>query len=133
MPGTRGDRQMSDEPTHDTAAEFEAAVKAADTSHYVLRLYVTGLTPRSLAAIETTKRTCEEFLNGRYDLQVIDLSRHPALAEGEQIIAAPTLIKQLPKPLRRHVGDLSNQERVLLGLDLHRVEGARDASADASG
>ena len=103
-----------------TTADFEEAVKAADTSHYVLRLYVTGLTSRSLAAIEMTKRTCEEFLRGRYDLEVIDLSRHPALAEGEQIIAAPTLVRQLPKPLRRLVGDLSDQERVLFGLDLRR-------------
>lgn len=111
---------MTEKPTRDTTAEFEEAIKQGDTSHYVLRLYVTGLTPRSLTAIESTKRTCEEFLKGRYDLEVIDLSQHPALAEGEQIIAAPTLIKQLPKPLRRLVGDLSDQERVLLGLDLRR-------------
>ncbi len=111
---------MTDKPMGDTTAEFEAALEAAGNSRYVLRLYVTGLTPRSLEAIETTKRTCEEFLHGRYDLEVIDLSKHPALAAGEQIIAAPTLIKQLPKPLRRLVGDLSDQERVLLGLDLRR-------------
>src|SRR5512133_2185872 len=111
---------MTDKPRRDPTAECEEALKAPDTSRYVLRLYVTGLTPRSLTAIETTKRTCEEFLKGRYDLEVIDLSRHPALAEGEQIIAAPTLIKELPKPLRRLVGDLSDQERVLLGLDLRR-------------
>lgn len=111
---------MSTEPKRDVTAEFEAAAKAAETSRYVLRLYVTGMTPRSLAAIETTKRTCEEFLQGRYELEVIDISKHPSLAQGEQIIAAPTLIKQLPKPLRRLVGDLSDQERVLLGLDLRR-------------
>ena len=111
---------MTDKLKRDTTAEFEEALQNADGARYVLRLYVTGLTPRSLAAIETTKRTCEEFLQGRYDLEVIDLSKHPALAEGEQIIAAPTLIKQLPKPLRRLVGDLSDQERVLLGLDLRR-------------
>jgi circadian clock protein KaiB len=113
---------MTDEPTRDTTAQFEEALKQTDDLRYVLRLYVTGLTPRSLAAIEATKRTCEEFLQGRYDLDVIDLSKHPALATGEQIIAAPTLIKQLPKPLRRLVGDLSGQERVLLGLDLRRHE-----------
>jgi circadian clock protein KaiB len=104
--------------TRDVTAEFEAAAGAADTSRYVLRLYVTGMTPRSVAAIETTKRTCEEFLHGRYELEVIDISKHPALAQGEQIIAAPTLVKRLPLPLRRLVGDLSNQDRVLLGLDL---------------
>ncbi len=102
----------------DTTAEFEKAIAAPDTNRYVLRLYVTGLTPRSLAAIESTKRTCEEFLSGRYELEVVDLKQHPALAEGEQIIAAPTLVKKLPLPLRRLVGDLSDQERVLLGLDL---------------
>jgi circadian clock protein KaiB len=109
---------MDIKPTRDVTAEFEAAAQAVDTSRYVLRLYVTGMTPRSLVAIESTKRTCEEFLQGRYDLEVIDISKQPALAQGEQIIAAPTLIKQLPLPLRRLVGDLSNQERVLFGLDL---------------
>jgi circadian clock protein KaiB len=108
-------------PPRDLAAEFEAAGAAMKDARYVLRLYVTGMTPRSIAAIQTTKRTCEEFLQGRYDLEVIDISKHPALAQGEQIIAAPTLIKQLPLPLRRLVGDLSDQERVLLGLDLRRA------------
>lgn len=103
---------------HDKTAEYEAAAAAVDAERYVLRLYVTGLTPRSLKAIESTKRMCEEYLKGRYDLEVVDLSKHPALAEGEQVIAAPTLIKRLPLPLRRLVGDLSNQERVLFGLDL---------------
>ena len=109
---------MATKSKGDVTAEFEAALGAADTTRYVLRLYVTGLTPRSLVAIESTKRTCEEYLKGRYDLEVIDLSKHPSLAEGEQIIAAPTLIKRLPLPLRRLVGDLSDQERVLFGLDL---------------
>ncbi len=109
---------MATKRKSDTTAAFEAAAAAADTERYVLRLYVTGLTARSLAAIESTKRACEEFLSGRYDLEVIDLSKHPALAEGEQIIAAPTLVKKLPLPLRRLVGDLSDQERVLFGLDL---------------
>jgi circadian clock protein KaiB len=111
---------MTDKPVRDATAEFEEALRKPDEGRYVLRLYVTGLTPRSMAAIEATKRTCEEYLQGRYDLEVIDLSKHPALAEGEQIVAAPTLVKQLPKPLRRLVGDLSDQDRVLLGLDLRR-------------
>ncbi len=109
---------MADQPKHDVTAEFEEAAAAMSTARYVLRLYVTGLTPRSLAAIETTKRTCEEHLSGRYDLEVIDLTKHPTLAEGEQIIAAPTLVKELPLPLRRLVGNLSDSERVLFGLDL---------------
>jgi circadian clock protein KaiB len=109
---------MDPESKRDVTAEFEEAAQNADSTRYVLRLYVTGLSPRSIAAIESTKQTCEEFLKGRYELEVIDLTKHPSLAAGEQIIAAPTLIKQLPQPLRRLVGDLSNQDRVLLGLDL---------------
>jgi circadian clock protein KaiB len=85
---------------------------------YVLRLYVAGLTPRSQMAIKNIKRICEEHLNGRYDLEVIDVYQEPVLAKGEQIIAAPTLIKKLPLPLRRFIGDLSDSERILLGLDL---------------
>jgi circadian clock protein KaiB len=85
---------------------------------YVLRLYVTGLTPNSTRAITNAKAFCEKHLQGRYDLQIIDLYQRPKLAKGEQIIAAPTLIKKLPLPLRRLVGDLSQEANVLLGLDL---------------
>lgn len=109
---------MATTPKRDVTAEFEEAATAMDSGPYVLRLYVTGLTPRSIAAIEVTKRACEEFLSGRYELEIIDLTKHPALAAGEQVIATPTLIKELPRPLRRLVGDLSNRERVLFGLDL---------------
>jgi circadian clock protein KaiB len=84
-------------------------------------LYVTGLTPRSTRAIENVRKICEEHLEGRYDLAVIDVYQQPTLAKGEQIIAAPTLIKKLPLPLRRVIGDMSNTERVLLGLDLRTV------------
>ena len=85
---------------------------------YVLRLYVTGLTPNSTRAIANIKALCETHLEGRYDLRIIDIYQKPALAKGEQIIAAPTLIKKLPLPLRRLVGDLSKEDRVLFGLDL---------------
>jgi circadian clock protein KaiB len=85
---------------------------------YVLRLYVTGMTLRSTEAIATIKAICEEHLLGRYDLEVIDIYQHPQLAKDEQIIAAPTLIKKLPIPLRRFIGTLSDKERVLFGLDL---------------
>ena len=87
-------------------------------TQFVLRLYVTGLTPRSTQAIDTIKGICEEELRGRYNLEVIDLAKQPELARQADIVAAPTLIKQLPLPLRRLIGDLSNKERVLLGLDL---------------
>jgi circadian clock protein KaiB len=101
-----------------TTREFERLLEQGDTSHYVLKLYVTGMTPRSQRAIENIKVICEEHLKDRYSLEIIDIYQHPILAEGEQIIAAPTLIKRLPEPLRRIVGDLSDTERVLLGLDL---------------
>ena len=87
---------------------------------YVLRLYVTGMTPRSTQAFAAIKALCEEHLQGRYDLEVIDIYQHPQLAKDEQIIAVPTLVKKLPEPLRRLIGDLSDTERVLLGLDLRR-------------
>jgi circadian clock protein KaiB len=94
---------------------------AHDATHYILRLYVTGSTPHSTRAISNIRRICEEYLEGRYDLEVFDISQHPALAEGEQIIAAPTLIKKLPLPLRRFIGDMSQTERILLGLDLRKA------------
>jgi len=85
---------------------------------YELRLYVAGATPRSLRAIANIKEICEELLAVRYDLKVFDLYQQHALAKGEQIVAVPTLIKKLPAPLRRVIGDLSDRERVLIGLDL---------------
>ena len=87
---------------------------------YIFRLYVTGMTPRSTQAFAAIKALCEEHLQGRYDLEVIDIYQHPQLAKDEQIIAVPTLVKELPAPLRRLIGDLSDTERVLLGLDLRR-------------
>ena len=85
---------------------------------FVLRLYVTGTTPRSTRAVANLRQVCEEHLADRYDLEVVDIYQQPELASREQLIAAPTLIKRLPLPLRRLVGDLSNRQRVLAGLDL---------------
>ncbi|MFH1812574.1 MAG: circadian clock KaiB family protein [Pseudomonadota bacterium] len=104
-----------------TPLGFEAAAAELDSARYVLRLYVTGTTRNSERAIVNIRRICEAHLQGRYDLQVVDISQHPALAEGEQIIAAPTLIKKLPLPLRRFIGDMSHTERILLGLDLRKA------------
>jgi circadian clock protein KaiB len=81
-------------------------------------LYVTGMTPRSAHAVANLRAICDELLEGRYDLEVIDIYQQPVLMKGEQIVAAPTLIKKLPLPMRRIIGDMSNRERVLLGLDL---------------
>ena len=83
-----------------------------------LRLYIAGQTPRSVAAFANLKRLCEEHLPGRYEIEVIDLMQHPQLAAGDQIVAIPTLVRKLPEPLRRIVGDLSNTERTLVGLQL---------------
>jgi circadian clock protein KaiB len=85
---------------------------------YILRLYVAGMTSRSARAVENVRAFCEKHLEGRYDLQVIDVYQQPALAKSEQLLAAPTLIKKLPLPLRRLIGDMSNEDRVLVGLDL---------------
>jgi circadian clock protein KaiB len=88
------------------------------TGRYVLRLYVTGMTARSSRAVNNLRTICDEYLAGRYDLEVIDIYQQPVLTRGEQIVAAPTLIKKLPLPMRRIIGDMSNRDGVLLGLDL---------------
>jgi circadian clock protein KaiB len=93
----------------------------AENANYVLQLYVTGMTPRSTEALAVIKKICEERLDGRYDLEVIDIYQQPHLAEDERIIALPTLIKKQPLPLRRLVGNLADEGRVLLGLDLART------------
>lgn len=94
------------------------AENISQSSKYILRLYVAGSTARSMAAISNLKIICDEKLAGRYSLEVIDLYQQPQLAAGHQIIAIPTLIKELPPPLRRIIGDLSDTEKVLVGLDL---------------
>jgi circadian clock protein KaiB len=83
-----------------------------------LRLYIAGQTPRSTAAFANLKRICEEHLAGRYQIEVIDLIQSPQLAQGDQILAVPTLVRRLPEPIRKIIGDLSNTERVLVGLDI---------------
>ena len=88
------------------------------SKEYVLRLYVAGTTSKSLRAVANIKEICETSLKNRYDLEVIDIYQQPVLVKGEQIIAAPTLVKQLPLPLRKFIGDMSDTERILVGLDL---------------
>jgi circadian clock protein KaiB len=109
--------------------ELEKAAATKKKEKYVLRLYITGMTPRSMRAAMNIKEICEKHLKGRYELEIVDILRSPVLAQGEQIIAAPTLVKKLPLPLRKFIGDLSDTERVLLGLDL--VEKGRDSRGDA--
>ncbi|MES2306523.1 MAG: circadian clock KaiB family protein [Gemmatimonadota bacterium] len=109
---------MKKEP--DSTASYEQLLTETAGERYLLRLYVTGMTPRSTEAIAMIKSICKEHLEGRYDLEVIDIYQHPQLARDEQIIAVPTLVKLLPAPLRRFIGNLSDKDRVLLGLDLRR-------------
>ena len=93
---------------------------------HLLRLYVTGSTSRSIMALTNLKKICEEYLEGKYELEVIDLFQYPSLAKDEQIIAAPTLIKKLPLPFRRIIGDMSDKEKVLLGLDIRELKNKKD-------
>jgi circadian clock protein KaiB len=99
-------------------AVFEQSLAKSGRSRYLLHLYVAGMTPRSVRAIANIKEICEEYLKGRYDLRVIEIYQQAVLAEEDQIIAAPTLLKKLPLPLRRIIGDLSDREQVLTELDL---------------
>ncbi|HQG31469.1 MAG TPA: circadian clock protein KaiB [Deltaproteobacteria bacterium] len=89
---------------------------------WTLRLYVAGQTPKSVAAFANLKRICEEFLAGKYRIEVIDLLKNPQLAKGDQILAIPTLVRKLPEPVKKIIGDLSNTEKVLVGLDLRPAE-----------
>ena len=93
-----------------------------DGSSWNLRLYVAGQTPRSLIAFKNLKEICEEYLKGKYHIEVIDLMENPTLARGDQILAIPTLVRKLPQPIRKIIGDLSNTERVLVGLDIQPVD-----------
>jgi circadian clock protein KaiB len=95
-----------------------ASESPRSAERYILKLYVTGMTPRSAHAIENLQTFCEKHLAGRYELQVIDVYQQPELTRTEQIVAIPTLIKKLPLPLRRLIGDMSDEERVLVGLDI---------------
>ncbi|MBD2767455.1 circadian clock protein KaiB [Hymenobacter sp. BT664] len=92
-----------------------------DDETWELRLYVAGQTPKSVLALANLKKHCEQHLKGRYKLEVIDLLETPQLAEGDQILAIPTLVRKVPEPIRKIIGDLSNEERVLVGLDVRPV------------
>ena len=95
-----------------------AMINQSPAETWELRLYVAGQTPKSLAAFANLKRICEEYLDGQYQIEVIDLLQNPQLAREDQILAIPTLVRKLPEPLRKIIGDLSNKERVLVGLDV---------------
>jgi circadian clock protein KaiB len=106
-----------------SVAKFASRSRGARKDKIVLRLYIAGTSARSSRAVTNIRHICESNLNGRYDLEVIDIYQKPALARGEQIIAAPTLVKKLPAPLRRFIGDLSDTQRILVGMDLIADDG----------
>ena len=99
-------------------SEDGIAMPSSEGDVYRLRLYVAGQTPKSVLAFRNLKRICEEHLQGRYEIEIIDLVENPQLAAGDQILAVPTLVRRLPEPIKKIIGDLSNTERVLVGLDL---------------
>lgn len=101
-----------------TTQERRRAVPEAECALYDLRLYVAGQTPKSLTAIGNLKRICEEHLKGQYRIEVVDLQKNPQLAAGDQILAIPTLVRKLPEPIKKIIGDLSSEQRVLVGLDI---------------
>ena len=103
----------------DMTAAFEQALSQQEERYYVLRLYIAGTTPQSIQALQNLHKVCEQYLKGRYELEVIDVYQNPELAVPGNIFAIPTLIKQLPPPLQRLIGNLSNTEKLLIGLDIH--------------
>jgi len=119
--GKSATKRQSRTKLHDATAAFEETLKtrALKRAKYILRLYVTGSSSRSLRAVYNLRKLCEEYLPDDYDLEVIDIYKDPAAARDEQIIAAPTLVKQLPAPIRKFVGDMSNTQKILFGLDLY--------------
>ncbi len=102
----------------DSIEAFEKAIENTENGKYVLRLYVAGMGPKSMQAIDNIKRILEEYLPDRYQLEIIDIYQNPIFAKDGQIVAAPTLIKELPPPLRKLIGSMSDTERVLVGMDL---------------
>jgi len=98
--------------------EWETTIVDADAKKWNLRLYVAGQTPKSIVALANLKRICDEHMNGQYRIEIIDLMENPQLAQRDQIVAIPTLVRELPSPLKRIIGDLSNTDRVLVGLDV---------------
>jgi circadian clock protein KaiB len=106
-----------------SATSVAGAANAAGGAKWQLRLYVAGQTPRSLAALANLKNFCEQYLADQYSIEVIDLLKNPQLAKGDQIFAIPTLVRRLPEPMKRIIGDLSNMERIVVGLDLRKASG----------
>ncbi len=108
--------------TANAVAPRQRPATGQGAAEWELRLYIAGETPKAVAAFANLQRICEEHLRGRYQIEVIDLMRNPTLARGDQILAVPTLVRKLPTPVKKIIGDLANERRVLVGLDLRPVE-----------
>lgn len=117
----------------DATEAFEEALteNALKRARYILRLYVSGSSHRSLRAVYNLKKLCEEYLPDDYDLEVIDIYKDPGAAREEQIIAAPTLVKKLPRPIRKFVGDMSNTQKILIGLDIYQRQDNQEGLSSA--
>jgi circadian clock protein KaiB len=115
---TDNDEETKTPEVKDSIEAFEESLAKAKDEKYVLRLYVAGMSTKSVQAIDNIKRICEEYLPGKYQLEVIDIYQYPIFAKDGQIVAAPTLIKELPLPLKKLIGSMTNTDRVLLGLDI---------------
>lgn len=116
---------MSDPEENDTQAAFEKALENSKNERYLLRLYIAGNTHQSANTIMNLRKVCEEYLQGRYQLEVVDIYQQPSLAKSDEIIATPTLVKRLPLPIRRIIGDLTETERILVGLNLVKLDEVR--------
>jgi circadian clock protein KaiB len=116
--GTRQEKKAAQRESCDVTADFEHALENKKTEQYVLRLYVAGNNIRSQTAVENVKKICEDYLAGRYELEVIDIYTDKSKDPVDLVLAAPTLIKKLPLPLRRIIGDMTRKEKVLIGLDI---------------
>jgi len=116
--GSKAGKKATKREQGNVTADFERALKKSKTEHYVLRLYIAGNNFRSQTAVENVKKICEEFLPGRYELEVIDIYKDQTKNVVDLVLAAPTLIKSLPLPLRRIIGDMTRKDKVLIGLDL---------------
>ena len=120
MKKKKQNKEQFTDPISDSISDFEKAVGKTNEGYYILRLFVAGMTPNSKKAVENVKNICEEHLEGRYELEIVDIYQQPAFAKEGQIFAAPTLVKELPLPLRKFIGDMSQTERLLVGLDVKK-------------
>lgn len=118
MSNLNPNNESSDELIIQSTEDFEKALAEIDTEKYVLRLYVAGNTLRSMRAIQMLKKICEKYLKGRYEMEIIDIYQQPEILEKDHVFAVPTLIKELPPPLQKLIGDLTNIDKVIIALDL---------------